>query len=504
MRDTLYQPPCYFLCDLLMKRFSLSFWILSLSACAQIQVEAPSSVVVPAEFEQVVGQQKAGELANEQALMQWWNNWQDPVLSTLIDTGLHGNLDLQIAQSRLLEAQAVSGLAQADLGPQVGLAAGAGLHKVGLDNPMGSSDRQRAAMLGLDLGDDTLNANGNSRYVGFAASWEPDIFGAKRSDRDAARFGAMAEQERVHGAQLMLTSDIANHYVQLRGLEQRIRVYDANIKSLHDLVRYTQGRFNAGYVGADVVAQASSGLNTQQAQRASLAAQRDAHERAIAVLLGQVPQGFRLPRSQVSILERIPSAPQGQIPGAVLERRPDVRAKALAVQARAAQVASAKADLLPRFEINFLGNLGRIELSSSAPGMTAGMGILSIGMTLPIFTSNRIQRNIDASDARLKTAALEYDQSILNALAEVDSLYQTQYGLTEQNRYLQQALGQKSKQAEDSYTLFEHGQKTLDEVLRARIEAYDLADKQVQGQLAQAQNLLNLYKALGGGWSPQK
>ena len=165
-------------------------------------------------------------------------------------------------------------------------------------------------------------------------------------------------------------------------------------------------------------------------------------------------------------------------------------------------MASAKADLLPRFSINFLDNLGRLELNGDAiPAIWNSARILSVGMTLPIFTAGRIQRNIEASDARLRTAALEYDQNILQALSEVDSLYQLQHSLQQQNKALAQSLSQKRTQADGAYKLFQYGQKTLDEAIRARLETYDIEDKQSQGQLAQAQNLLNLYKALGGGWS---
>ena len=482
------------------KRMWMGGSALLLSACSVTQVEAPSQVPIPAEFEQVAGQTPAQQAVSEQNLKQWWRTWHDPVLTDLIERGLTRNLDIQIAQSRLAEAQAMSGLAQANLAPQAGVSAGAGLQAMGIDNPIDSGARQRASMMGLNLGDDTLHGHGNLAHLGFSASWEPDIFGAKRSDADAAAAAALAEQERVYGAQLMLSSSIADHYVQLRSLETRMRIYEANIRSFKEMQRYTQGRFKAGHVGADVVAQASAGLSGLQAQLASLQAQRDSHERSIAVLLGVVPQGFKVARSANPILHRLPAAPQGQTPGAVLERRPDVRAKARAVQARAAQVASAKADLLPRFEINFLGNLGRIEMNASSPAMIGAASILSVGVSLPVFTAGRIQRNIDASDARLQTAALEYDQSILQALAEVDSLYQLNYGLRQQNKALAQALSEKRRQAEAAYKLFQYGQKTLDEAIRARLETYDIEDKQTQGQLAQAQNLLNLYKVLGGGW----
>ncbi|WP_231867694.1 TolC family protein [Snodgrassella sp. CFCC 13594] len=165
-----------------------------------------------------------------------------------------------------------------------------------------------------------------------------------------------------------------------------------------------------------------------------------------------------------------------------------------------AKLASAKADLLPRFDINFLWQTGRVRLDSDLPQFKGLGSLVSAGITLPIFTSGRIQRNIEAADARLQAALAEYDQRVLQALADVDSSYQLQYGLHRQNQLLSQAKRQARTQATGAERLFHYGHLTLDRVLSARLNAEDMADKSIQGKLAEAQNLLNVYKALGGGW----
>ena len=127
-------------------------------------------------------------------------------------------------------------------------------------------------------------------------------------------------------------------------------------------------------------------------------------------------------------------------------------------------------------------------------------GFIDFGVSLPIFNAGRIKHNIEMADARLQSAIAGYDQSILKALAEVDSAYQLQYSLNRQNSLMNTAQREAKGQANAAEKLFRYGNMTLERTLRARLNAENLNDQQVQGRLAEAQNLIKLYKALGGGW----
>lgn len=170
------------------------------------------------------------------------------------------------------------------------------------------------------------------------------------------------------------------------------------------------------------------------------------------------------------------------------------------MQAYVAKLASAKADLYPRFDIQFLGQTGRIDLSTDIPDLKGWGNLLNVNLNIPIFTNGRIQANIDAADARLKTALLQYDKALLQSLADVDNSYQAQAALNRQTHLLQTAYQQAQKQAGNAEKLFQYGEKTLDNALTARLIALDYQNRLVQSRLAGAKNLINLYKALGGGW----
>ena len=451
-----------------------------------------SEIPVPQAFDQAQAARGSAEIG------QWWRQWNDPVLSSLIEQGLQQSHDIRIAQSRLQEARANTRLADADKGPTVGLSGDARhLHT------NSSLSKEARAMLeqmpqAAGLGE-KMSGDGNTFTTGFSASWEPDIFGQKRSDADAARYAQMGAQEQVYGAQMLVAGDIAENYFKARAAQARLKTAARTTATLQRMVRYVEGRFKAGHVSAYEVNQARSQLTATQARQSTLSAEYAAYVRSIAVLTGQAPQGFTLPDSRADILAVQPAAPSGQTPAGMLERRPDIRAHAAQVNAYAAKLASAKADLLPRFTISFLSQ-GTINVDSD---LKSWSNLISAGIQVPIFTNGRLKANIAAADARLQTALLQYDQTVLKALGDVDSAYQTHSALNRQNSLLQTAHQQAAKQASDSEKLFRYGNKTLDEALRAQLSEQEMQDALTQSRLARAQTLVGLYKALGGGWTAQ-
>lgn len=208
-----------------------------------------------------------------------------------------------------------------------------------------------------------------------------------------------------------------------------------------------------------------------------------------------------------ALLQHLPSPLQGIRPGSLLNQRPDLRARAAEIQARSAQLASAKADLLPRFDIQFLWQTGRIELNSDlAPfnrARSGNGGLFSIGVQFPLFTAGRIRANIQAADTRLQTALLQYDQTLLQALADVDNAYQAQHALNTQQQELQQAERTAQQQVRNDRQLFRYGRKTLDTALQSQLSAHGFSQNLLDNQLAVGLNLLNLYKAIDSGWQEE-
>lgn len=464
-----------------MKKSLFSILMTSiLTACTSTTIPIQSSITLPVQFE------KNKNAIGSEDIRQWWSFWQDPQLTRLIEEALRNNKDIALAQAHLTEAKSTAQLSKADKGPTIGAGANIGVA------------RTRANDIPL-IGDsyNTLSAGG----VGFTASWEPDFFGKKQSDADAAMYAALSKEEQLYATQLAIVAQLAQSYFQFNTLWQYHAILNHHLTTLNKLHRYLQGRFNAGHVTRYEVEQIQSNILSLQAQQSDLVAQADSLARQIAVLSGKTPQNMgSILQPNLKVLQYAPPAPTGQLPGTVMERRPDIRAYALGIKARSAQLASAKADLLPRFDIQFLGQGGRLSLSSDLSSLSGLAGIVSAGVQLPIFTNGRIQANIDAADARLKASIIEYDQALLKALAEVESHYQLNDGLTQKVRLLEKTFSQQVQQTQNADKLFKYGHKTLDDVLKAQLDSLSTQRELTQARLQRHENMISLYKALGGGW----
>ncbi|MFD1806754.1 TolC family protein [Pasteurella oralis] len=451
-----------------------------LTSCQNTQIDLPSQITLPTEYTQ------ANINSGQQAIQQWWESWQDPLLVDLIQRGLVHNYDIAIAKSQLAEAQAIAQLAHARLFPT--LAATGNLGKAHIDI-------------------EQFDMSPQNRVGGISAAWEPDIFGQKQSDEDAAQAAVAASQQQVYGSQMLIASEIASYYLKALHTIKQQALLQRTLTTLQDLQRYVTGRFNAGQTTAYELNEVKSQLQSITAKSAILQAQFDTYQRAIAILVGSVPQTFKLNLTQMKkadVLIHLPAPPQGIHPSDLLTQRPDIQAQAANVNAHAAKLASAKADLLPRFDIQFLWQTGRIKLDSDLPTLNAWQNFISAGIQLPIFTAGRIQANIKVADARLQQALLQYDQTLLKALAEVDSSYQLQFALTHQHDLLTQTLATKQRQSIDSQKLFQYGEQTFDRTLQTKLDQFMLEEKLLDNQLAKANNLISLYKAIGLGWLPQQ
>ena len=462
-----------------MKKLTIIGLLIILNACTTNTMNLQSSIQVPSQFDQIPTSGHSTEI------IQWWKNWNDPQLTMLIQQGLQNNLDVAVAKARLQEAQAGSRYNEAELGPTVGIQGNVGGIHSRAKNP-----------LTHQFNDNT----GAMQVAALKASWELDFFGKKQSDADAALAVELGAQEQVYATQMLVSSQIAQNYANIFALQQQQTVLKQSENTLQRLKNYVQGRFNAGQVDANNILEIESRISAIQAQQATLSSQIAANERTIAILIGKPPQGFKLAKSAVNFLNVLPNAPSGVLPGEVIARRPDLRAAQHQIQAQAAKLASAKADLYPRFDIQFLGQTGRIDLDGNGSDLKGFAGLLSAGISVPIFTNGRIQANIDASDARLKNALLQYDKALIQALAEVDNRYQAQFALNRQTQLAQTAVHQAQRQAENAEKLFKYGEKTLDNALTAKLNALDYQQRLIQAKLNRANNLINLYKALGGGW----
>lgn len=479
---------------------ALSGWLAS--ACTTVHVDVPTGPATPQTFDTAATQTAAQDVA------RWWAAIGDPYLTQLIEQGLQSNADIRIAIERVKEARSTVTMAESALFPTFDIMGAASRNRI--DNaPVGPFSP--TAPIGSPIPVPALpplTVPGNTQFAslaagGLAATWEVDIFGSRRSDRDAARQAALGMQERQHGAQMLVAADIASNYFEARSVERRQQVLENSIAVVKRLQRYAQGRFDAGQATRYDVDRASAQIEAVEAMRAPLQSLLSARVRRLAVLTGRTPESLAKLPPQIPFpalsSSLIPTALPTALPSDVLERRPDVRGTANMVRALAAKLGSAKADLLPKFYVGFLAQDGHIEISG-LPSLNPNLVGLSAGVKLPLFDAGRIHANISASDARLQAAAIQYEQAVLTALEDVENAYSARRALDERADKLSAAWKTAQDGADHADHLFQEGNGLLQPVLEAKLQALQREDELIQTQTARALTTVLLYKAVGGGW----
>lgn len=487
-----------------------------LAGCGQaLKVRTPPAQArVPDAFSAPAAQAAGGP---QQDLGRWWRLWGDARMNALIERALAASPDIRAAQANLQAARALADVAESALYPTAVAAAAAGAGTADWRNA--SAWRTLAPPYSAAL---PSSADARGLAAGVGAVWEADVFGARRADASAARAAAAIAQERLHGAHMLVAAEVASNWREALALAQRLSILDAATATAAQLHGYAQARLAAGQARTADVAAAQARLAGLQAARPALQAllltrrQRLAAlcgqppgqpDAALAALLPDVPEAPETPDAPAAASEAAappepsapPAPPSGQLPSSVLARRPDVRARQQAVQARAAQLKSLKAELLPSFGIVFLGNEGRLDFSGLPRASGAG-GLIGLRVSLPLFTAGRLQAQARAGDARLHAAVAEYDRAVLDALQEVEAAYAARAALDARVESLRAARQSAARRASGLQALYQAGERQRDAPLQARLELAEADDALAQARMQQASASIRLYQALGGGW----
>ena len=435
---------------------------------------------------------QTGNQADKTDLATWWQSFDDPILNQIVAQALSSNLDEQIAVSRIREERAYLVISRAGLYPSVGT--------------YGSYTRQRySANTPFGFFPQVLPRDENIYEAGFDTSWELDVFGGIRRGVEASKADLAASIENSRDVRVTLLAEAARDYVAVRALERRIQIAKANLHDQNDSLKLAQARFEQGFAPELDVFQARSLLETTQAQVPELESELAQTVHRIGVLLGREPDALQAQLSDMAPIPGIadPDAIAVQIPAALpsdlLRRRPDIRAAEREIAAATARVGVATADLFPKFNI-----VGTAGLESINPGDfffgTSRMWQVGPSMTWPIFEGGRIRANIEVRNAQEEQALLYYRKTVLNALAEVEDALVAYAKEHTRN----QALAASAEDFRRSQLLaldrYEEGYDTYLDVLEAQRSLYTAQDSLAQSDQLIIDDLIAIYKALGGGW----
>ncbi len=420
---------------------------------------------------------------------KWWQNFQDPQLDSLIERAVKSNLDLQAAESRIRQARAQYGVQLAGEFPTVGTT--------------GRFSRSRGSTsLGSQSFSNRSTHPTNLYQAGFDASWEIDVFGGVRRGVEAARSDIEASVEDRHGILLTLLSEVARDYINYRGFSRQIDIAVENLKAQRETLAVTRRQFEAGLKTATEldVARAQALVSTTESQIPTLETNQRQTAHALAVLLGKEPNALMQELGQTKPIPAavIPEIPIG-LPSDLLRRRPDIRRSERQLAAATARIGVATADLFPKFSLT--GSLG-LESSQFKSIANYGSRFWSIGPSVswPIFDAGRIRANIRVQDALQEQAVIAYEAAVLNSLAEVeDSLIA--YGREQVRRKsLTDAVEADRRAVTLATQRYTAGLTDFLSVLDAERSLYAAQDQLVQSDRFVSEDLVAVYKALGGGW----
>jgi NodT family efflux transporter outer membrane factor (OMF) lipoprotein len=415
----------------------------------------------------------------------WWVTLNDPDLTALVDEAMQNNYDMKSAVAAVRAARAQLGIARAALGPQIDATGSIKRSKSGNDVASGATGER-----------DTYRA-------GFDAAWELDLFGGTRRSTESAKAAWQSKEAGLAGVQISMAAETARSYVLLRTAQQRLNVAQANLKIQQETFEMLKSKFNSGLIGELSLQQARYNLESTRSTVPSLETAVEKSLNALAVLTGVLPGSLHDRLATAKNIPVVSTQAVTGIPADLLRRRPDVRIAERALAAQTAKIGVAKSDFFPKLTLN--GSIGLEALSFDALG-NSGNDFYSFGPGIKwaIFHMGSIRNNIKVQKAGQEQALAAYEKVVLVAVQETrDALTAFQ---KEQQRMtaLDAAATAARTAAELADDRYKNGLVDFEIVLEAQRARLNFEDQLVQSQSAVTQNLINLYKALGGGWIPME
>jgi NodT family efflux transporter outer membrane factor (OMF) lipoprotein len=420
---------------------------------------------------------------------QWWTTFNDPELNSLIVRAVQSNYDLRIAQARLRQTRAQRRFAAADLWPTL--------------DASGSYTRERANEHGVLPVPPGVPLETDLYQAGFDAAWEIDVFGGKRRALEAATADVAASEEDLNDTLVSLLGEVARNYIEARGLQQRLVITRDNIKSQQDAVDITRARFKGGVASELDVTQAAALLASTRSQLPSLETSRQQTLHQLALLLGQQPGALLTELSEQMPIPPIPPEVPVGLPSELLRHRPDVRRAERQLAAATAQIGVQTAELFPKFSLTSSAGLQSV---SASDWFTGGSRFWSVGPTVQwrVLDFGRIRANINVANAQQEEALAVYERTVLTSLQDVENALVAYAKEQVRYRSLKDETDADQRAVELANELYTKGLADFLNVLDAQRSLYQAQDQLVQSQKNVSQNLVALYKALGGGWETER
>ncbi len=454
------------------------------------------------DMDQNTAEQKTG---SDEELARWWTVFGDEKLSALIERSLENNFDIRIAAARIRQTRAESGRASSALGPVLN-SSGSYQHQqtaAGVTNTTTDPTTGQTVPSAPIPGSGQTGTVISDQYrVGFDANWELDIFGGVRRTIEAADAELLSAIEAKRNVHITLAAEVARTYIELRSLQLRIDIARKNLKAQQRSAELTRKKFATGFVNGLDVAYADSQTALTSAEIPPLESAARQKIFSLSVLAGLEPTALA---AELTPVQDIPAAdlvhivPTG-VPSDLLRRRPDIRRAEEKIHAATAQIGVAEAELFPRF---FITGSTAYQSDSVNSLFDPVSWIWSLGPAFSwnLFQSGQTLANIEKQKAITDQTIIEYQQTVIKALQEVESVLVATAKEKEHFQALSDAVAANRKAVNLADILYREGEIDFIEVLIAQGSLFKTEDAWARSKSKLSENLVALYKAVGGGWN---
>jgi NodT family efflux transporter outer membrane factor (OMF) lipoprotein len=465
---------------------SILQWLLlagaiTLAGCAVGPDYTPPHITMPDIWEQKLTK---GLARGEADIHTWWNAFHDPILTQLINEAARSNEDIKTAFARVQEAQAFHRITTGEWWPDA--------------NAGGSIERSRTSK---DYPVGTVAGHRVDTYYnyGLDASWEIDTWGRIARSVQSAGFDLQASIADYRDTMVLLLAEVAVSYVEIRALQDRISLAESNIRIQRATLQLTKARYESELAPQLDVRQAELNLATTESVLPDLRAQLGRTMNRLAVLLGKHPRAIHLQLDKTAHIPKLPAKILVGLPMELLRQRPDVRRSERQLAAQTARIGVATADLYPRFSLT--GTFG-FSATSGSRALRSDSRQYSFGPSVfwNIFDGGRVMGAIQLEEALTEQNLHSYKQTVLAAIEDVEN---SMISYTEEIER-RDALGRSVIAATDSVKLaqilYKNGLIDFQNVLDMERSLFNQQDALAKSEGLVIQNLIRIYKALGGGW----
>jgi multidrug efflux system outer membrane protein len=435
------------------------------------------TVQTPTAYRDLAANPQLQTQAESYADLPWWKVFQDPQLQELLRTALKQNYDLQLAIERINAARAQLAVTRSSLFPQV----------EGNANFLGGKEH-------------TFQTTSNFLTLTVDAAFQLDLFGKLRRETEAARAQVLATEDAKRTIMLTLVSDAASDYFRLLQLDLQLQITHETVQTQEDSVRLTNLRLRRGVATKLDVLQAQQVLDTANATVPDLERMISQEEDAISILLGDYPHAIR--RGLPLVEQPLPPEVPPGLPSSLIERRPDIREAEHNLIAANAEVGVAKAQFFPQISLTGSGGGSFGRSSAFTNLMSTQLGIWSYGaqVTQPIFTGGALRGNLHLAESQYKQALIAYRQAIQQGFGDVSDALIGYEKLHEVRVRQEVTVADLQESVRLSILRYTGGTTTYLEVLDGQRSLFDAELTLAQARGSEYQSLVQLYKALGGGW----